>query len=62
MLVGTAFWFCFKKHNAREEMDTIDENSGELGPRAVKDVETVLGRLKGGNGRPRLAKALFLMS
>ena len=29
-------------------MNTIDENNEELGPRAVKDVETVLGRLRGG--------------
>ena len=49
LAAGTAFWFRFKKHNStEEEMNTIDENNEELGPRAVKDVETVLGRLKGG--------------
>ena len=49
VLAGTAFWFCFKKYNAREEeINTIDENNEELGPRAAKDVETALGGLKGG--------------
>ena len=52
VLAGSAFWFCFKKHNAtEEEMNTIDENNEELGPRAVKDMETALGRLKKGETR-----------
>ena len=48
VLAGTAFWFCFKKHNAtEEEMNKIDAKNEEFRPRAVKDVETALGRLKG---------------
>lgn len=45
-----------------KEMSKFDANNEEFRLRAAKDVETALGRLKGGNGRPSLAKALFLMS
>ena len=46
-LVGTAFWLCFKHHNAtEEELNKIDANNEEFKPRPATDVETAVGRLK----------------
>jgi POT family proton-dependent oligopeptide transporter len=48
VVAGTAFWLCFRKHNAtEEEMNRIDANNEEFRPRAVAEVETAVGRLKG---------------
>jgi len=47
VVTGTAFWFCFKKHNAtEEEMNKIDADNVEFRPRAAADVETAIGRMK----------------
>lgn len=47
-LAGTAFWFCFNKHNATEEtMNRIDEKNIEFKPRKMADVETALTKRKG---------------
>ncbi|KAG0644771.1 POT family-domain-containing protein [Tuber brumale] len=46
-LAGSAFWFCFRHHNAtEEELNKIDANDEEFKPRPAIDVETAIGRFR----------------